>query len=153
MIAFEADGTGEASTHLVHIEAKAYLGWNNAQLNGKAARLRAIFGEDGARWAFATPHYVLMSAKRSPRVSTQSWPRWMKNGDDPVEGLLHRIFVVFQESDGRVWTAGTDMMAPDPGNGELFVDRLNETLGVDRPQWSALAARAFAASSEPAPSD
>ena len=49
MIAFEADGTGEASTHLVHIEAKAYLGWTNAQLNGKAARLRAIFGEDGAR--------------------------------------------------------------------------------------------------------
>ena len=26
LIAFEADGTGEASTHLVHIEAKAYLG-------------------------------------------------------------------------------------------------------------------------------
>ena len=84
LIAFESDGAGEASTHLVHIEAKAYLGWTNAQLNGKAARLRAIFGEDGARWAFATPHYVLMSAKRSPRISTQSWPRWMKNGDEPI---------------------------------------------------------------------
>ena len=72
---------------------------------------------------------------------------------DPVEGLLHRIYVVFQESDSRVWATGTDMMAPDPGNGELFVDRLNETLGVDRAQWSALAARAFAAGSEPAPAD
>ena len=72
---------------------------------------------------------------------------------DPVEGLLHRVYVVFHESDDRVWAAGTDMMAPDRDNGELFVDRLNETLGVDRAEWSALAARAFAAGSEPAPGD
>ena len=72
---------------------------------------------------------------------------------DPVEGLLHRIYVVFRESDGRVWAAGTDMMAPDPGNGELFVDRLNQTLGVAKAEWSAFAARAFAAGSEPAPGD
>ena len=72
---------------------------------------------------------------------------------DPVEGLLHRVYVVFQESDGRVWAAGTDMMAPNPDSGELFVDRLNETPGIDRAEWSALAARAFAAGSEPAPGD
>ena len=69
----------------------------------------------------------------------------------PVEGLLHRVYVIFQESDGRVWAAGTDMMAPDPGGAELFVDRLNETLGVDRAERVALAARAFAVESEPAP--
>ena len=72
---------------------------------------------------------------------------------DPVEGILHRIYVIFEESDGRLWASGTDMMAPDPDNGELFVDRLNETLDVDRAEWSALAARAFAAGSEPAPRD
>ena len=84
LIAFEADGTGEASTHLVHIEAKAYLGWDNTQLARKAKRLRTIFGEDGARWGFATPHYVLMSARRSTDISTQSWPKWMKNEDEPI---------------------------------------------------------------------
>ncbi len=72
---------------------------------------------------------------------------------DPVEGLLHRVYVVFQESDGRVWAAGTDMMAPNRDSGELFVDRLNETPGIDRAEWSALPARAFAAGSEPAPGD
>ena len=84
LVAFEADGTGEASTHLVHIEAKAYLGWKNDQLERKAKRLRSIFGEDGTYWQFATPHYVLMSAKRSTHISTQSWPKWMKNGDEPI---------------------------------------------------------------------
>ena len=71
----------------------------------------------------------------------------------PVEGLLHRIYVIFQESDGRVWAAGTDMMAPDPDSAELFVDRLNETLGLNAAEWSEIAARAFAAGSEPAPGD
>ena len=84
LVAFEAEGTGKATTHLVQVEAKAYLGWNNAQLDKKANRLRAIFGDDGARWGFATPHYVLMTAKRSTRICTQSWPMWMKKGDEPL---------------------------------------------------------------------
>ena len=72
---------------------------------------------------------------------------------DPVEGLLHRVYVIFQESDGRVWAAGTDMMAPNLDSAERFVERLNETLGIDRAEWSALADRAFAAGSESAPGD
>lgn len=84
LVAFEADDIGDATTHLVHIEAKAYGGWTNAQLAGKARRLRAIFGEDGARFGFATPHYILMSARRSTDISTQSWPKWMKSGDEPI---------------------------------------------------------------------
>ena len=64
---------------------------------------------------------------------------------DPVEGILHRIYVIFEESDGRLWASGTDMMAPNLESVEAFSDRLNETLGVDRAAWSALADRAFAA--------
>ena len=71
----------------------------------------------------------------------------------PVEGLLHCVYVIFQESDGLLWAAGTDMMAPDLGSAELFVDRLNETLDVERAERSALAARAFAVGSCPAPGD
>ena len=32
LIAFEGGAAGEATTHVVLIEAKAYLGWTNAQL-------------------------------------------------------------------------------------------------------------------------
>ena len=31
---------------------------------------------------------------------------------EPIEGSLHRIRIAFQASDGRVWTTGTDMIAP-----------------------------------------
>ena len=64
---------------------------------------------------------------------------------DPVEGILHRICIIFEESDGRLWAAGTDMMAPNLESAEAFSDRLNETLGVNRAACSALADRAFAA--------
>ena len=63
---------------------------------------------------------------------------------DPVEGILHRIYVIFEECDGRLWTSGTDMMTPSLESAEAFSDRLNETLGVDRAAWSALAERVFA---------
>ena len=63
---------------------------------------------------------------------------------DPVEGTPHRIYVLYEESDGRLWASGTDMMAPSLESAEAFSDRLNETLGVDRAAWSALANRVFA---------
>ena len=31
---------------------------------------------------------------------------------DPIERSLHRIRIVFEASDGQVWTTGTDMIAP-----------------------------------------
>ena len=65
----------------------------------------------------------------------------------------HRVYVIFEESDGRLWASSTSMMAPDLNSADLFVDRLNETLGVDRAEWSVLAARAFAVGSEPPPGD
>ena len=84
LIAFEGDGTGEATTHMVLIEAKAYLGWNNAQLNGKAERLREIFGGQGTCWRAVTPYFVLMTEKRSKQIRTQSWPKWMTKRDQPM---------------------------------------------------------------------
>ena len=63
---------------------------------------------------------------------------------DPVEGTLHRIYVIFEESDGRLWASGTTMMAPSQESAEAFSDRLNESLSVDRTAWSALANRVFA---------
>ena len=64
---------------------------------------------------------------------------------DPVEGILHRMYIIFEETDGRVWASGTDMMAPSLESAEAFSDRLNETLGVDRAASTALASRVFRA--------
>ena len=38
LIAFEGDGTGEATTHMVLIEAKAYLGWNKRSVERKGRK-------------------------------------------------------------------------------------------------------------------
>ena len=44
---------------------------------------------------------------------------------DPDAGGLHRIRIVFEASDGRVCTAGTDMMAPTMAGAEDSCGALN----------------------------
>ena len=72
----------------------------------------------------------------------------------PVEGLrassLRHLPGVRRPGVSRI---GTEMMAPSLDSAERFVDRLNEILGIDRAERVALAARAFAVESEPAPGD
>ena len=48
---------------------------------------------------------------------------------DFVEGTLHRIYVVFEGSDGRRWQAGTELMAATRENAEDICDKLNVPLG------------------------
>ena len=64
---------------------------------------------------------------------------------EPIEGVVHRIRIVFQLSRGRVCTAATDMMAPGMESAEDFCDALNARLGLDRDGWTAFAERVFAA--------
>ena len=72
---------------------------------------------------------------------------------EPIEDQLHRIFVIFEEDDGQVWSAGTDMIAPTLESAEAFSDRLNASLELDREAWTAFARRVFegASASGPAP--
>ena len=83
LVAFKGEGAGEETMHLVLIEAKSYLPWSKKQLDSKAKRLRGIFGEHGTRWNSVTPYFVLMTGKTSTRISTQSWPNWMSDGEKP----------------------------------------------------------------------
>ena len=46
-------------------------------------------------------------------------PPCLRSASDPVEGILHRIYVVFEEYDGRLWASGTDMMAPSLKTAEI----------------------------------
>ena len=64
---------------------------------------------------------------------------------EPFEGTIYRIKIVFLTSDGRVWSAGTDMMAPTMDSAEDFCDALNARLGFDHDGWTAFAERVFAA--------
>ena len=62
---------------------------------------------------------------------------------DPIEGTLHRIHIVFQGSDGRRWSAGTDLMAATRESAADFCDGLNVPLGFHRDGWAAFAERVF----------
>ena len=64
---------------------------------------------------------------------------------DPIEDILYRIHVVFEEPDGRLWSAGTDLMAPSMESAETMAEDLNSRLGIDHAAWTAFAERVFAA--------
>ena len=78
LVAFETEGGSGAVTHLVLVEAKAYLYWNSAQLESKTWRLGEIFGRDGRRHRAVEPHFVLMTNSVPAGINTESWPDWTK---------------------------------------------------------------------------
>ena len=83
LVAFPAEGRVGSVTHLVLIEAKAYLHWTNKQLREKARRLRGMFGEEGTNWELVVPHFVMMTERKSDKISSSEWPGWMKRHDEP----------------------------------------------------------------------
>ena len=84
LVAFEGDRESRPVTHLVLIEAKAYLSWDNRQLKCKAERLGKIFGGNGCRYEAIEPHLVLMTAHEPKSICTAGWPDWTRNGKDPT---------------------------------------------------------------------
>ncbi len=62
----------------------------------------------------------------------------------PIEGLLYRIYVVFENSHGDLFCAGTDLMAPSLATADTMCDALNSQVGLDRDQWKYLASAVFA---------
>ncbi|WP_130014794.1 hypothetical protein [Serinicoccus sediminis] len=65
--------------HTVLVEAKAFTGWTNKQMQGKIDRLAAIFGGDLAS-AFDV-HFVMAGPKASKGLKTQHWPAWTGSED------------------------------------------------------------------------
>ena len=64
---------------------------------------------------------------------------------DPIEDILYRIHVIFEEPDGRLWSAGTDLIAPSMESAQAMAEDLNSRLGLDYAAWTAFAERVFAA--------
>ena len=91
LIAFEESCANKARTHLVLIEAKAYLAWSNDQLESKVSRLRRFLGEEIQATDELQPHFVLMTGRTSSRVEFRSWPTWMKSEDGEPFRLAYEL--------------------------------------------------------------
>lgn len=63
----------------VFLEGKGEQPWSNNQLGSKLSRLSDLFGKYGDRFPSITPHFGLMSPKKSVRIITKDWPRWALN--------------------------------------------------------------------------
>jgi hypothetical protein len=66
-------------THLIMIEAKGDTSFTNKQIESKANRLKAIFGDDGFKWDKVQPHFVLCSPARPQLLNLDSIPAFMLN--------------------------------------------------------------------------
>ena len=62
---------------------------------------------------------------------------------EPVEGILYRLHVIFEEPAGRLWSTGTELMAPDLETAQGLSDRRNTPLGWRTDAWMAFAHRFF----------
>lgn len=72
LIAFEKDDV----THIVLLEAKAYTGWSQKQIDDKTLRLRNIFSED-VLMSGVRAYLVLMSPSEPERLKPDGCPSWM----------------------------------------------------------------------------
>ena len=63
---------------------------------------------------------------------------------DPIHDILYRIHLILEKADGRLWSSGTELMAPDMESAETLADDLNSRLELDNAAWTAFAKRVFA---------
>ena len=66
----------------------------------------------------------------------------------PIQGLLYRIYVVFENSHGDLFGAGTDLMAAGLEAADTMCDALNRHVDLNRDQWKCLASAVFAVMEE-----
>lgn len=112
-------------SHIVLIEAKAYTGWTNKQLQSKADRLSAIFGKTrGDCWPGVRPHFVLAGPKPSKNIDESGWPEWMRKPAtiDLPAPVGPRSAVTRCDEHGRPSAKGDRIKvaaAPWPGTAEI----------------------------------
>lgn len=68
-------------THIILIEAKGYGYFKNSQIQSKAKRLSAIFGDNGTQWENIVPHFILLSHKK-PNLKKNEIPKFMLNKNE-----------------------------------------------------------------------
>lgn len=71
----------ENTVHLILLEARGVIPWNNKQLIRKAESLKNIFGKNGYKWNSVKPQFIMISLRESQRIETDSWLDWMRNNN------------------------------------------------------------------------
>lgn len=123
LLAFNNGDAERPLTHLVLIEAKAYLPWTNRQLASKTERLRDIFGEDGKRAGVVDPHFVLMTGRRTDNIRTCGWPGWTTDGNG------ERFWLEYDLPCRRKVTRCDAAGRPDRRGDRLRLDRVPRPVG------------------------
>ena len=117
LIAFP-DSALPSLSHLIMIETKGDTSFTNEQLASKADRLRAIFGDNGARWKdIVVPHFAITSPKQpTARLKTAGLPTFMLKDDKlPWFPLLS-----WQQQQGLQKITRCDSSAKDSDNGPFW---------------------------------
>ena len=121
LVAFEDDRADRKKTHLVLIEAKAYLHWDKEQLSRKVKRLKCMFGPDGNGHAAVIPHFVLMAGREPRNITADCLPQWRRSGKRPflLKYTLHPRLKVTRCTDrGRPFKNRTQLrLDPVPRRG------------------------------------
>ena len=123
LVAFATGDENPPATHLVLIEAKAYLPWTNKQLKSKTGRLREIFGEDATQHGVVEPHFVLMTGRRSDNIQTLEWPGWTKDAQG------NPFWLEYDLPGRRKVTRCTEGGKPDKCGGHLRLDCVPSSSG------------------------
>ena len=79
LIAFEDE---DKLTHIVMIEAKGDTAFSQKQLNSKATRLTAIFGNEGDQWPSVVPHFIICSPRTPTRIKINHLPNFLLNNEN-----------------------------------------------------------------------
>jgi len=75
LLAFEDD---LENTHIIMIEAKGDTSFTNKQIQSKANRLTAIFG-NGENWPNVIPHFLICSPVKPKQLEINNFPDFMLN--------------------------------------------------------------------------
>jgi hypothetical protein len=74
LIAFEEGG----KCHIIMLEAKGEMSWNNRQMQSKVQRIKAILEKAKEKRPNVSPHFILVSPRPPRKLTTDGWPDWMK---------------------------------------------------------------------------
>jgi hypothetical protein len=122
LIAYEAEGIA----HIVLLEAKAFTGWTNAQLDSKKARLERMFTPEILVQG-VQPHFVLISPKESDGLKTEGYPDWMCPG-----GKFLWLSLNLECGVQKVTRCGSDGKAKQGGDYWKIEPRSKGTSNADR---------------------
>lgn len=80
LVAFEIEG----KTHLLLLEAKGVMSFDNKQLQSKIKRFDNIFNDQVVKRSTVIPHFAIISPYQPSKIDLSFFPEWMKKNGSLV---------------------------------------------------------------------